>query len=163
MRNIVHIIKQQYREALVPAIFFFIVFHLLVLTKMLILKAYAVTPTDVAVATLGALIVAKAIVIADKLPFIKVFSGKPLIFSVLWKTAIYGVLGFVFRCVEELIQLLSKHEAFGYAVEHLMSEVSWPLFWALQIWLTVALILYNSVTELDVHFGEGSVRKAFLG
>jgi hypothetical protein len=163
MKNIVHLIKHQFQEVIVPAAFFFIVFHLLVLTKTLILEAYAVTPTGVAVATLGALIVAKAILFADKLPFIKVFSGKPLIFSVLWKTVIYGVMGFVFRCIEELIPLLSRHDGFGTAVGLLIREVSWPQFWALQIWLMVALILYNSVSELDKHFGAGSMRKAFFG
>jgi hypothetical protein len=163
MKNIVHVIKSQLQEAIAPAVFFFIIFHLLVLTKTLILKAYAVTPTGVAVATLGALIVAKAIVMADKLPFINVFSGRPIIFSVLWKTMIYGVMGFIFRSIEELIPLLSKNEGFGSAVEHFISEVSWPQFWALQMWLMVSLILYNSFTELDKYFGAGSMRKAFLG
>jgi hypothetical protein len=163
MKNIVHVIKHQLQEAVAPAVFFFIVFHLLVLTKTLILKAYAVTPTGVAVATLGALIVAKAIVMADKLPFINVFSGRPIFFSVLWKTVIYGVMGFIFRSIEELIPLLSKHEGFGSAFEHFFSEVSWPQFWALQMWLMVSLILYNSFTELDKYFGTGSMRKAFFG
>ena len=163
MKNIVHTIKHQFQEAIIPAIFFFIVFNLLILTKTLILKAYAVTPTSMAVAIVGAIIVAKVILIADKLPFIKVFSDKPLIFSVLWKTMIYGVMGFVFRCIEELIPLLSKHEGFGAAVEHFISGVSWPQFWALQIWLMLALVFFNSVSELDKYFGAGSMRKAFLG
>lgn len=163
MKNIVRVIKREFQEAIVPTIFFFIAFHIVAITKTLTLEEYGVTPTGVAVATIGALIVAKAVLIADTLPFINLFSGKPLILSVLWKTAIYAVLCFVFRCIEELIPLLSKHEGFGTVVKHLISDVSWPHFWALLIWLTVALILYNSVTELDKHFGAGSVRKAFFG
>ncbi len=163
MKHIIQVIKHNFQEAIVPATFFFVVFHLLVVTKTLILEAYGVTPTSVAVVTVGALIVAKAVVMADKLPFINLFLGKPLIFSVLWKTVIYGVMGFVFHCIEELMPLLSKHEGFVTAARHLFSEVSWPQFWALQIWMMVALILYNSVTELDKHFGAGSMRKAFLG
>jgi hypothetical protein len=163
MKNIVRIIKHEFQEAIIPTTFFFVVFHLIAFTKTLILEAYEVTPTGVAVATVGALIVAKAVLVADKLPFINLFSGKPLILGMLWKTAIYGVLCFVFRCIEELIPLLSKHEGLSTATEHLISEVSWPYFWALQIWLMVALILYNAVTELDKHFGIGSLRRAFFG
>lgn len=163
MNKIVHVIKQNVQEAIVPTTFFFTVFHLLAFTKTLILKAYAVTPTGMAVATIGALIVAKAIVMADKLPFIGLFAGKPLIFSVLWKTAIYAVMGVLFRCIEELIPLLSTHEGSGTAAGKLFSEVSWPQFWALQILLVVALFSYNSLIEIDKHFGAGSVKKAFLG
>ncbi|MDH3437898.1 MAG: hypothetical protein OEN48_13030 [Betaproteobacteria bacterium] len=163
MKNMVRVMKHEFKEAIAPAIFFFIAFHLVAATKTLILEAYKMTPTGVAVATVVALTVAKAVLIADKLPFISRFSGKPLILSVLWKTAIYGVLCFVFRCIEELIPFLLKHEGLGTAVEHLISDVSWPHFWALQIWLMVALILYNAVTELDKHLGEGSMRRVFFG
>ena len=163
MERIVRAIKHELQEAIVPTTFFFIVFHLVAATKTLMLESYKVPPTGAAVATVGALIVAKAVLIADKLPFINLFLGKPLILSIVWKTAIYGFLCFVFRCIEELIPLLSKHEALGTAAGHLISNVSWPHFWALQIWLLLALILYNTVTELDKHFGAGSMRKALLG
>jgi hypothetical protein len=163
MMNIVRVIKQELQEAIAPVIFFFIVFHLVAVTKALTMVSYGLTPTGMAVGTVGALIVAKAVLIADKLPFINLFMDKPLIKSVLWKTAIYGVLCLVFRGIEELIPLLSKHEGFGSAVKHMISDVSWPHFWALQILLMVALILYNSIMELDKYFGAGSVKKAFLG
>ena len=163
MKRIVRALKHELQEAIAPTIFFFIVFHLVAATKTLILEGYGVTPTGVAVATIGALIVAKAILIADKLFIINLFSGKPLILSVLWKTAIYAVLFLVFRFIEELIPLLSKGEGVGTGIDHLISEVSWPHFWAIQIWVMFALILYNVITELDGHLGAGSVRKAFFG
>ncbi len=162
MKKTAQVVKHELQEAIVPTIFFFISFHIVAVTKALMLKGYGVTPTGVAVATVGALTVAKAALIADKLPFLNRLSGLPLVFTVLWKTAIYAVLVLVFRCIEELVPLLSKYGGLG-AIDHFVSEVSWPHFWALQIWLIVALILYNTVSELDRHFGEGSVRKALLG
>ncbi|MFP5212574.1 MAG: hypothetical protein ACLGPL_04270, partial [Acidobacteriota bacterium] len=146
-----------------PAIFFFIVFSLLAITKMLILESFEVTAISVTTVTVGALIVAKAVLVADMLPLINLFSGSPLILPVLWKTAIYGVLTLVYHCIEELVPLLLKHDGLGTAVDHLISEVVWPQFWALQIWLTVALILYASGKELDTRFGTGSMRKVFFG
>jgi hypothetical protein len=163
MMKIIDFFKHHLQELMVPAAYFLIVANLLVLTKILILEAYSLTPAGVAVAMAGAIILAKAVVVGDQLPFINLFSGKPLIFAVLWKTALYGVLGFLLRTIEELIPLWAKHDGFLGAAEHFFSEVSWPQFWVIQLWLMVALILYNSVAELDRHFGPGSMRKAFLG
>lgn len=163
MKNVVQVIKHEFQEAIIPTAFFFTVFHLVAFSKTLMLETYNVTPTGVAVATIGALTVAKAVLVADALPFVNRLAGKPLILGVLWKTAIYAVLTFVFRCIEELIPLLMKYKGFATAAEHLISEVSWPHFWALQIWLIFALVMYNTVMELDKYFGAGSVKKAFLG
>lgn len=162
MSNILRVIKRELEEAVFPTLFFFSAFHIVAATKMLMLDSYAITPTGVTVATVGALTVAKVVLIADKLSFTTVFSGRPLIFSVIWKTLIYGVLTFVFRCIEELIPLWSKYGELRAAAGHLIDEVSWPHFWALQIWLFVALILYNAITALEGYFGAGSMRKAFL-
>ncbi len=49
------------------------------------------------------------------------------------------------------------------AAEGLISEVSWPRFCALQIWLLIALLLYNAAVELGRYFRTGSMRKALLG
>ena len=70
MKNILRVIKREFLEVLIPTCFFFIVFHIVAVTKTLMLASYEVTPTGVAVATVGALTVAKAVLIADKLPVI---------------------------------------------------------------------------------------------
>jgi len=162
MRNVGQVIKRELAEAVFPTLFFFAVFHVVAATKMLILDSYSVTPTGVAIATIGALTVAKAVLITNKLWFANLFAGKPRIFSLLWKTLLYGALTLVFRCIEELIPLWAKYGGFGAAASHLIDEVSWPYFWALQLWLFVALILYSTIMELDEHFGKGSIRKALF-
>lgn len=163
MNKIVYVITKELRAAILPIIFFVAVFHLVALTKTLILEGYRITPAGAAFATIGALIVAKVVLIADKLPFINLFSTKPLMFSVLWKTMIYGFLFLVFRSIEEIISLLSKYGSLGGASEHLIAEVSWPHFWAIQIWLIVSLLLYCSASEIVRLFGAAEIKKAFFG
>ena len=163
MMSIVRVIKHELKEAIVPMVFFFAVFHIMAAMKMLMLEEYNVTPTGVAVGTVLAFTMAKAVLIVDKLRFTNLFAGKPIIISVLWKTVIYSVFCFVFRFIEELIPLVSKHNGFGTAVERVFSEISWPHFWALQIWLVIALILYSSIGELDKYLGTGTIKKAFIG
>jgi hypothetical protein len=68
----------------------------------------------------------------------------------------------LFRFVEELIPVWSRYGSLAEAIRHLEDEVHWPLFLAVQLWLVVALVLYNALVELDRHFGRGSVRRALL-
>ena len=163
MKNIITFIKHELHESLYPFIFFFILFHLTVLTKMLMLKSYGLTGGSVEVATVGALIVAKAVLVADSMSLTHRFGTHPLIYSVLWKTVVYGAFVLLFRCLEEFVPLWIKHPTLGVAYAHVRSDVSWPMFWAIQIWVSVGLLLYNSLREMDRYFGTGSMKKAFLG
>lgn len=163
MRKILGFIRHEFREALAPTIFFLILFHLAGFTKALMLESYGITAISASVATVMALIAAKAILIADEIPWSAGFSGKPLLVTVLWKAATYAVLCLALRLVEELVPLVIKYGGVWLGTQHFVEEVSWPHFWAVQIWLFVALVFYAAVVELDAHLGAGSLRKAFLG
>ncbi|WP_119302032.1 hypothetical protein [Dongia deserti] len=162
MRKVFRFIGKELKEALAPTTFFLLLFHLAAFTKALMLESYGITVATASVATIGALIVAKAILIADKLPWVGRLESKPLLISVLWKAALYALLCLVFRLVEELMPLATKHGGMTAALQHFLEEVSWPHFWVLQIWLLIALVLYAAVVELDTHLGAG-IRKVFLG
>jgi hypothetical protein len=163
MQRILRFIGHEFKEALAPTIFFLILFHLAAFTKVLMLESYGITAITASVATVMALIAAKAILIADELPGLSHSAGRPLLVTVLCKAVIYAVLFLVLRLVEELVPLLIKHGGVSLAAQHFVEEISWPHFWAVQIWLFVALIFYAAVVELNAHLGAGSLRKAFLG
>jgi hypothetical protein len=163
MSDISEKIKGEIRELIPPTIFFLIIFHIVAFMRALMQKSYGIEVTDMALATIGALIVAKAILIAEKLPFMKTLEGKPLLHIVLWKTLIFSLFTFLFRLVEELVPLLAKHGSFGSAVSHLFEEIVWPRFLATQILLFMALILYCSAAELIRVLGKERVKEIFLG
>jgi hypothetical protein len=163
MGKIVSMVVREIREAIPAAIFFFLAFHLVALTKTLILKDYGITPGGMAIATIGALIVAKAILIADKLPVTGLFRNKPLVYGIIWKAIIYGVIVVLFRYVEELIPMLFRHSSLSSANRHLIEELSWPHFWALQIWLQVSLLSFCAATELIRTFGSSKMKEIFFG
>lgn len=163
MKKVIAVIAGELREAIFPTLFFLAMFHLIAVIKVLLLKSYGISAGSIALATIGALIVAKAILIADKLPFVRWFDDRILLVSVAWKTMIFGVLVIIFRCIEEFVPVLSKYDGPVAAAAHFREEISWPFFWATLIWLFVALVLYISLTELNRFFGAGSLKKAFLG
>ncbi|MDH3893092.1 MAG: hypothetical protein OES78_00900 [Chromatiales bacterium] len=72
-------IGREVREILPATIFFPILFHLVSMTKSLILSEHSIPLSHSATATVLALVVAKVILIADTLPTMKSFADKPLI------------------------------------------------------------------------------------
>ena len=141
------IVAKEIREALPATIFFLFLFHMIALTKAVSLGDYSITALRAAGATVGALIVAKAILVVEALPIAKLFSGR-LVTQVLWKTLLYGMVVLLFRVVEEIIPLASKHGGLVPAAKAMSHEVSWPLFGVLALWILGGLLLYCLASEL---------------
>src|SRR5215475_3429308 len=93
-------ILHELRGALPPTIFFFVGFNFIVLTTNLLVADYAVAVSNFMLATLGALVVGKAAMTANAMPFFKLFDRAPLIQPILFKTAIYWVAVFFARLGE---------------------------------------------------------------
>jgi hypothetical protein len=89
-------------EILPPAIFFFVGFNLIVLTTNLILADYLATFGNFVLATTAALVVGKAVLVANALPFLRRYDRAPLIQPILFKTAVYWAIVFLARLLEDL-------------------------------------------------------------
>ena len=74
----------------------------------------------------------------------------------------YGVVVLVFRFVEELIPLLSKHNSPASAIQAMSAEVSWPLFVILTLWVLGGLFLYCLAAELVRAIGMEKIREVLL-
>lgn len=163
MSNIGHRLKHLVHEMIPPATFFFVSFQLLALTRALMLKQYGIEAATFAETTIGALVAAKVVVLADLLPFINRYPGRPLIYNIAWKTGIYIAAACGVRYLEEFIHFYREHGTVLDANRHLLAEVVWPHFWAIQIWLTVLLLVYCTMQELLHALGRDRARELFLG
>ena len=65
----------QVKHALPPTIFFFVGFNLILWTKRLILEEHGVEFSGFLTATVAALLVGKAVLVTDNLPFVRRFDG----------------------------------------------------------------------------------------
>jgi len=65
-------------EILPATIFFLIGFNFILFTKRLILEDYLIQFTGFTIATVGALIVGKAVLVADAMPYLRRFDNAPL-------------------------------------------------------------------------------------
>jgi hypothetical protein len=150
-------IKHEFYEVLPPTIFFVIAFHIVLLDRALMLREYGLRLSSMTVATVMALLVAKVVLIADKLPFINRFPDRPLIYNVLWKTSVYFGMSFVVHYLEHLLPLWWRLGDLRAANEHIRSHIVWPHFWAIQLWLLVLILVYCALRELTRVIGRHRV------
>ena len=155
-------VKHEFFEVLPPTIFFLISFHIVVFDRALMAKEFGVHLSSVAGATIGALLVAKVVLVADMLPAINRFPEKPLIYNVVWKTVLYVGASMLVHYLEHLIPLWWRL-GFMAANEHLWRELVWAHFWAIQLWLVVLIFVYCVMRELVRAIGRDRVLRIFFG
>src|SRR5713226_3616065 len=96
-------LKKEFFELLPPTIFFFVALHIVAFIRVLMLKGTGIAPSSSISIAVAALILGKAVLLADMLPLINRFPNKPLIYNVSWKTLIYLLLSAVIHYLERLI------------------------------------------------------------
>lgn len=162
MKRIGAIVVKEIREALPPFVFFLILFHMIALTKAVVLDDYSLTALRATFATVGALIVAKAILVVEALPLARLFPAQKLV-QILWKTLLFTAVALLFRFVEELVPLVSKYGSVPAAADRAREEIHWPLFWVVGLWILGSLALYCVAAELVRAVGPERVRDALFG
>jgi hypothetical protein len=149
---------REFLEILPPTIFFLIGFNLIVLTTNLILADYGAQFASFMIATASALIVAKALLVANAMPVIRRYDRAPLIRPILFKTFFYWAAVFIVRLLEHWIRYLFSGEyVFGGFVPHEVATFSWGRFIAVQLWILVLFLIYVTASELNHLFGEGEL------
>jgi hypothetical protein len=150
----------EFRNVLPPTIFFFVGFNLIVLTTNLLVAQYSVAVSNFMLATVAALVVGKAVLVANNLPFVKTFDRAPLIQPILFKTAFYWVVVFVARLIERFVHFVRAGDQpvanFG---SHLVDTFSWHRFVAISLWLVVLFFIYVTAVEFIRLFGAAEMRR----
>jgi hypothetical protein len=149
------------REALPPTIFFFIGFNLIVLTTNLLVAQYLVAVSNFMLATMGALVVGKAVLVANKIPFLRRYDRAPLIQPILFKTALYWIVVFLARLLERFAHFSLEGNPPGDFPTYLITTFSWHRFSAISLWILVLFLIYVTALEISQLFGPGELRQLF--
>ena len=148
------------REALPPTIFFFVGFNFIVLTTNLLVADYAVAVSNFMLATVAALVVGKAVLTANAMPFLKLFDRAPLIQPILFKTVVYWVAVFLARLLERFVHFsLIEGNWPGDFGPYLITSFSWQRFVAISLWIFVLFLIYVTASEFSQLFGPAEMRR----
>jgi hypothetical protein len=156
-------LKEEFFAVLPPTIFFFVALHIVAIVRVLMAEGSHFEPLSTISIAVAALILGKAVLVADMLPAINRYPHKPLAYNVAWKTAIYLLVAGVIHYVERLIDFSRQAGGLVAGNEKLFAEIVWPHFWAVQIILFVLILVYCTARELVRVIGREKMLRLFFG
>jgi hypothetical protein len=152
----------QMKHALPPTIFFFVGFNLILWTKRLILQEHGIEFSGFFTALVAALLIGKAVLVTDNLPFMRRFDGAPMIQPILFKSAVYWLCVLIVRLAEELVHFVAAGGAIAEFGDHFAGQFPVARFLSIQIWLMVLFLVYVTIHELNELFGDGELYRLFF-
>jgi len=151
-------VLRELREMLPPTIFFFVGFNLILLTTNLLVANYGAAFGSFMLVTGGALVVGKAVLVANATRSIRRFDRAPLIRPILFKTLFYWAVVLVARLLEHWIRFwLVEHHPLGTFLPYMAATFDWHHFIAIQLWIFVLFFIYEVAAELNHLFGKGEL------
>jgi hypothetical protein len=156
-------VREEVVAVIPPTIFFLFTLSLIAVIRVLMLRGTGVPVSSWFQIAVGALLLGKAVVIADHLPFINRYPERPLAYNIAWKTAIYTLVAMLIHYVEHLIDFWKQAGGLIAGNERLLAEIVWPHFWAIQIILVILIFGYCTMHELARLLGREKVRELFFG
>ncbi len=145
--KVFHFAKHEFLQVLPPTLYFLFMFNVVALTTSMVLKEFDILVSAHAVATVLALVVGKVVLVVDKLPLLRRFDGKPLIYPILFKSAVYTLFVLIVRLLEHWLPGLIDTASLAGAMDYMSEHVVWRMFFMGQIWIFVLFIFYTTAVE----------------
>ena len=157
MGRIVRFIKHEFSEIFPVTIFFLIGFNLIAFSKHLMLLQEGIVYDGILAATVGALIIAKVVLVANKLPFMRISQGRPLYRPILFQTVVYTFFALAVRGLETLVRNALRTDGLISGLAADQAEFVWEHFVVVQIWVFVLFLAYVTLIQLKTELGHGSL------
>lgn len=134
----------------------------LMVLKTLILEEYGIAFREVSAVLIGALILAKVVLVLEHVSLGAWTRTQPAWVDGVLRTGLYGLGVVGVRLLEKAFDGWHAHGDFGPSLLSVFQHVDIYHVWASTITVSAALLVYNSVAVLQRHLGGGSLIKLFL-
>ena len=155
-------IRHEVREIGLVTLYFLAFFLFFLTLKKLILDEYDIALSILGTAVVGALIVAKVVVVLGKTSFGSGFRSQPAIVHVAWRTVLYTAAVFVATVAERLFDFHRETGSLSSAVSEAWAARDLDHFLAMNLSVAAALGIYNAFGLVSSHLGEGGLRRVFF-
>lgn len=155
-------IRREVREIGLVTLYFLSCFLFFLSLKKLMLEQYHVEIKVLHTAVIGALIVAKVVILLEKTSFGGRFRSTSPFTHVLWRSFCYTVIVFVVTLAERLFDFYRENGELSKDLFELWTTRDINHFLAMNLCVGFSFLVYNFFSEIDHHLGEGGLRKFFF-
>jgi len=150
-------LKIELKSVGITTIYFMIWFGTLMLIKILLLKDYNIEFTDISMVFVGALVVAKVILIMEHIPLGSWVQQKPAIIDLLLRTFLYSIGIVIILILEKAFEGRHEYGGFANSLQQVFNHVDIYHVWVNSICVFYALLSFNFLTLIRMHLGKGGL------
>ena len=154
--------KHELKAIALVTLFFAAWLGVLMGLKVLILEDYQIRFGSISAVLIGALILAKVVLILEHVPLGEWLRNQPALVDVIVRTLLYAFGTFVVILLEKAFESRHEQGGFGPALMNVFQHRDMPHVWANTICVTGALLFYNLLSTLNRHLGTGGLARMLL-
>lgn len=155
-------VKHELKAVTLATLYFATWLFVLILLKELVLAEYQIKFRGFSVAVIGALILAKVVLVMEHVPLGSWLHRRPAIFDVLARTVLYALGVLVVLILEKAFDVRHEYGGFGAALSQVFAHRDMPHVWANVICVTGAVFWYNAFSVVRHHVGEKALIRMAL-
>lgn len=143
-------------------LYFAVWIGVLMILKVLILEEYQIEFRGFSLVLVGALILAKVVLVLEHVPLGGMTRNRPAWLYILLRTALYSAGVLVVLVLEKAYEGRHEHGGFGPSLKALFENTEAHHVWVNTISLCGALFVYNCAYVVKRHIGAGGFARLFL-
>ena len=143
----------------VTTLYFAFWFGVLMLIKVLLLEEYNVEFVNVSMALIGAVVVAKVILILEHVDLGSWIKSKPALIDIIVRTLLYVSGVFIVLLIEKSFDGRNEYGGFWQSLENVFQHADIHHFWVAVICVTLAILGFNTISVMNKALGKGKVRQ----
>jgi hypothetical protein len=143
-------------------LYFAVWFGLVMLLKKLLLAQYDIQFNGMALALLGAVLLAKVVLLMEHVPVDAWVPNHPAAVAVMLRTLLYGLGLFLALTIEKAFEARHEYGDFARVLTRVYQHPEYPHVLFNTICVGLAILAFNIFSVLRRHFGENGLRRLFL-
>jgi hypothetical protein len=155
-------VRQELKAVVLTTLYFATWLCVLILLKTLVLAEYQIEFRGVSMALIGALVIAKVVLVMEHVPLGSWLHRRPAALDVIVRTVLYGIGVFVVLLLEKTFEARHEYGGFAAALAQAFAHRDMPHVWANTICVTSALLWFNAFSLVRRHLGEQALIRMLL-
>ena len=160
--SIAHKLKHEFIAVLLLTLYFGGWIGSLVLFKYMVLSEYEIAYDGLPVVLLGALVLAKVVLILEYVPLGAWVKTSPAWIDILLRTALYALGVIVVLLLEKAFEGRHDHGGFSASFMALFQHPDFKHIWLNTLGLSAALLSYNMLSVIRKNLDKGALLRMFL-